>query len=138
MSAPEEEPVADGRFVISKSFGFSASHELWMLPETHKCRRNHGHNYVVTLTLTADRLNEYGFVTDFGDLAPFGAYLKNTFDHRLLNDQVDFHPTRELLAEHLGRWFVDNVEADLLGRLVSVQVSETPSSAVRWERGEAL
>lgn len=134
----EAKPGTTGRFTISKSFDFSASHELWLLPETHKCRRNHGHNYVVTLTLTADQLDEHGFVTDFGDLAPFGAYLKNTFDHRLLNDQVDFHPTSELLAEHLGRWFVDNVEAHLHGRLVSVQVSETPSSAAQWERGEAL
>ncbi|MGH3798352.1 MAG: 6-pyruvoyl trahydropterin synthase family protein [Pseudonocardiaceae bacterium] len=131
-------PAATGRFTISKSFGFSASHELWMLPETHECRRNHGHNYVVTLTLTVDRLDEYGFVTDFGDLAPFGAYLKNTFDHRRLNDQVDFHPTSELLAEHLGHWFVDNVEGYLHGRLVSVQVSETSSSSARWERGDVL
>lgn len=134
----EGKPGTTGRFTISKSFDFSASHELWMLPETHKCRRNHGHNYVVTLALTADRLDEYGFVTDFGDLAPFGVYLKSTFDHRRLNDQVDFHPTSELLAEHLGRWFIDNVEAHLHGRLVAVQVSETPSSSARWERSEAL
>lgn len=123
------------RFTISKSFEFSASHELWLLPETHKCWRNHGHNYVVTLTLTADQLNEHGFVTDFGCLAPFNDYLKSTFDHRRLNDQVDFHPTCERLAEHLGRWFIDNLEARLHGRLVSVQVSETPSSSARWERG---
>ncbi|MGH3930102.1 MAG: 6-carboxytetrahydropterin synthase, partial [Pseudonocardiaceae bacterium] len=50
----------------------------------------------------ADRLNEYGFVTDFGDLAPFGDYLKSAFDHRLINDQVDFHPTSELLAFHFA------------------------------------
>lgn len=125
-----------GRFTISKSFEFSASHELWLLPETHKCRRNHGHNYVVTLTLTVDHLDEHGFVTDFGDLAPFDLYLKNTFDHRRLNDQVDFHPSSELLAQHLGNWFIDNLEPHLHGRLVSVQVSETPSSSARWERGE--
>jgi 6-pyruvoyltetrahydropterin/6-carboxytetrahydropterin synthase len=134
----EGKPEAAGRFTISKSFDFSASHELWLLPEAHKCRRNHGHNYVVTLTLTADRLNKHGFVTDFGDLAPFGDYLKSTFDHRRLNDQVDFHPTSELLAEHLGRWFIDNNEAHLHGRLVSVQVSETASSYARWERDDLL
>jgi 6-pyruvoyltetrahydropterin/6-carboxytetrahydropterin synthase len=134
----EENPAPGGQFVIVKSFGFSASHELWMLPETHKCRRNHGHNYLVTLTLTADQLNEYGFVTDFSDLAPFNDYLKTTFDHRLLNDQVDFHPTSELLAAHCGRWFIDNVEPQVQGRLVSVEVSETASSSAQWKRGDSL
>ncbi|MGH3518336.1 MAG: 6-pyruvoyl trahydropterin synthase family protein [Haloechinothrix sp.] len=109
-----------------------------MLPETHKCRRNHGHNYMVTVTLTADGLNGYGFVTDFGDLAPFRDYLKTTFDHRRLNDQLDFHPTSELLAVHFGRWFIDNVEPDIHGRLVSVEVSETSSSSARWRRGLSL
>ncbi|MGB3444890.1 MAG: 6-carboxytetrahydropterin synthase [Actinophytocola sp.] len=135
---PEGRSEKVGRFIISKSFEFSASHELWMLPETHKCRRNHGHNYVVTLTLTAEQLNEHGFVTDFGDLAPFNDYLKNSLDHRRLNDEVDFHPTSELLAEHLGHWFINNLETHLHGRLVSVQVSETLTSSARWERGESL
>lgn len=76
----QESPNPQGRFTISKDFEFSASHELRLLPETHKCSGNHGHNYVVTLTLTADRLDEYGFVTDFGDLAPFGDYLTTAFD----------------------------------------------------------
>ena len=99
-----------GRVTISKSFNFSASHELRQLTETHKCWRNHGHNYVVTVTLTADQSNANGFVTDFGELAPFDDYLQARFDHRLLNDQVDFIPTSELLAAHLGRWFIGNVE----------------------------
>ncbi len=126
-----------GRFTISKDFEISASHELLMLPETHKCSGNHGHNYEVTLTLTADRLDEYGFVTDFGDLAPFGDYLKSTFDHQLINDQVDFHPTSELLAYHLGRWFIDNVEPGIHGRLMSVRVAETRLSSALWERHDA-
>ena len=123
-----------GRFTISKDFEFSASHELSFLPEAHKCARNHGHNYVVTLTLTAGQLDEFGFVTDFGDLAPFGDYLKSALDHRLINDQVDFHPTCELLAYHLGRWFIDNVEPGIHGQLVSVRVAETRLSSALWER----
>ena len=121
-----------GRLTISKDFELSASHQLWRLPGTHKCSANHGHNYVVTLT--ADRLDEYGFVTDFADLTPFGDYLKSTFDHRLINDQVDFHPTSELLAFHLGQWFINNVEAGVHGRLVSVRVAETRLSSALWER----
>ena len=123
-----------GQFTIFKDFGFSASHELQLLVETHKCRRNHGHNYVVTLALRAEDLDEYGFVTDFGDLAPFADYLKDTLDHQLINGQVRFHPTSELLAHHLGCWFISNVEPGVHGRLVSVRVAETPTSSALWER----
>ena len=105
-----------------------------MLPQTHKCRRNHGHNYVVTLVVSAERLDRYGFVTDFGELALFGDYLTTTFDHRLLNDVVEFHPTSELFAHHLGLWFIEHVEPRIHGCLVSVQVAETRLSSALWER----
>ncbi|MBC8091698.1 MAG: 6-carboxytetrahydropterin synthase [Pseudonocardia sp.] len=125
-----------GRFTITKSYDLDGvSHELALLPEGHKCRRNHGHNYVVTVTVTAERLDDYGFVTDFGDLRPFRQHLES-FDHRRLNDVVDFHPTSELLAYHLGLWFIDQVEPLIHGRLVSVQVSETKTSSATWERGD--
>lgn len=93
---------AAGRHIIAKDFSFCAS-ELRQLPSNHPCSRNHGHNFVVTVALTADGLDPSGFVTDFGELAVFGDYLKSTFDHALLNDVVDFPPTSELLACHLGR-----------------------------------
>lgn len=125
-----------GRFTIAKSYELDGvSHELTQLPEGHKCRRNHGHNYEVTLTLTAEVLDRFGFVTDFGELQPFRRYLE-TFDHRRLNDVVEFHPTSELLAQHLGMWFVAQVEPGIHGRLVSVRVSETRTSSATWERGE--
>ena len=125
-----------GRFTITKSYELDGvSHELSLLPEGHKCRRNHGHNYEVTLTLTAERLDGYGFVTDFGELRPFRAHLES-LDHRRLNDVVDFHPTSELLAQHLGTWFIANLEPRIPGRLVSVRVSETRTSSATWERGE--
>ena len=125
-----------GRFTISKSFEVDGvSHELSHLPEGHKCRRNHGHNYVVTLTLTAERLDRFGFVTDFGDLAPFRERLE-FLDHRLLNDVVEFHPTSELLAHHLGTWFITHIEPAIHGRLVSVTIAETRTSSATWERGD--
>lgn len=64
---------------------------------------------------------------------PFGDHLRTAFDHRLINDQVDFHPTSELLAYHLGRWFIDNVEPGIHGWLVSVGVAETRLPSALWE-----
>lgn len=125
-----------GRFTIAKSWELDGvSHELTQLPEGHKCRRNHGHNYTVTARLTVERLDGFGFVTDFGDLRPFRDYLES-FDHRRLNDVVVFHPTSELFAHHLGTWFIEHLEPVIHGRLVSVTVAETRTSSATWDRGD--
>jgi 6-pyruvoyltetrahydropterin/6-carboxytetrahydropterin synthase len=114
--------------MIGKSFGFDAAHHLPGLPAGHKCARPHGHTYTVEVRLAADRLTEPGFVTDFGGLKPFADYLDAAFDHRDLNEVLDVEPTSEALAEHFARWFVAHLGPVVPGRLVSVRVSETPTS----------
>jgi 6-pyruvoyltetrahydropterin/6-carboxytetrahydropterin synthase len=115
-------------FRIGKRFSFDAAHQLPGLPEGHKCARLHGHTYTVEVMLVADDLVPPGFVTDFGDLAPFGAYLAACCDHRYLNDVLPVVPTSELLAQHFAEWITANLAGDLLGRLFAVRVSETPTS----------
>jgi 6-pyruvoyltetrahydropterin/6-carboxytetrahydropterin synthase len=110
---------------IGKRFRFEAAHCLPGLPEGHKCGRVHGHSYTIEAVLTASELTPPGFVTDFGDLTPFRAYLDRELDHRDLNDVVDFPPTSENLAAHLAAWFMTNVEPAIPGRLVRIRVSET-------------
>lgn len=125
MKASDDNLVAGGQITISQSFGFSASHELRLLPTSHKCRRNHGHNY----TVTASALVREGAPVD---LSPLGEYLAATFDHRLLNDQVAFHPTSELLAGHLAEWFRDNIESAMCTTLTAMVVSETASTSAHY------
>jgi 6-pyruvoyltetrahydropterin/6-carboxytetrahydropterin synthase len=115
-------------FQIAKRWSFDAAHHLDALPEGHKCGRVHGHTWTVEVALSAAMLTPPGFVTDFGDLAPFGSYLATTLDHRDLNEVLDFPPTSELLAEHLATWFISNAQPNIPGRLVAVRVSETPNS----------
>jgi 6-pyruvoyltetrahydropterin/6-carboxytetrahydropterin synthase len=79
--------------------------------------------------LEGDSLTGPGFVTDFGDLAPFGQYINDHLDHRYLNDVLGgVAPTSERLAWHLARWLEDHLVGSLGGRLAVVRVSETPSS----------
>jgi len=91
------------RYTIAKEFAFSASHVLDGLPEGHQCGRLHGHNYVVEIELTADRVDDRGFVLDYGDLAPFKQLVDTFLDHRHLNDVLTdgLNPTAENLAEWL-------------------------------------
>ncbi|MDE1904869.1 MAG: 6-carboxytetrahydropterin synthase QueD [Rhodospirillales bacterium] len=118
-------------FTISKTFDFSASHILDGLPEGHQCGRLHGHNYKVEVVLEGMALDERGFVMDYGDLAPFKAYLDDTFDHRHLNDLPAFHgvnPTAENMARHLHDWC--RAEGWPVAR---VGVSETPKTWAWYE-----
>ena len=117
---------------ITKDFHFSASHVLEGLPAGHQCGRLHGHNYIVRLDLSGPDLLPAGFLFDYGDLAPFGAFIDDHLDHRHLNDVVlSPSPTAEALAFHLSRivrdvlTLPDSVSA-------AVGVSETPKTWAWW------
>lgn len=93
-----------------------------------KCKRLHGHNLVVDISLTAKHLNDEGMVADFGDVKEL---LDSLFDHRCLNDLKPFgqglDPTSENLAAHIAELLLArfaNVD------MVAVEVSESSSSSV--------
>lgn len=112
-------------YTISKEFHVCSSHVLEGLPAGHPCGRLHGHNYVITVELEGDALDEHGFVLDYGALtAGFGKWLEGVMDHRHLNDVFTFQPSAENLAAHLYRIGV-SVFALPIAR---VGVSETPKT----------
>jgi 6-pyruvoyltetrahydropterin/6-carboxytetrahydropterin synthase len=106
-------------FRIEKEFAFEASHSLDSLPEGHQCRRLHGHSYRVRLVLEGTALDDHGFVQDFGTLDVIQKWIKETLDHRHLNDLLT--PSS---AEHLAFWIFDRWVRHM-PRLAEVRVSET-------------
>jgi 6-pyruvoyltetrahydropterin/6-carboxytetrahydropterin synthase len=120
-------------YTIEKDFTFSASHVLEGLPEGHQCGRLHGHNYVVRLRLRGTRLQEVGFLYDYGDMRPFGHFIDNTLDHRHLNDVMASNPTAEALAQHLAVIAKGLLSHLPTGVRISVGVSETPKTWAWWE-----
>lgn len=115
-------------FVISKTFSFSASHQLLDLPSDHQCSRMHGHNYEVTLVLESPTLNTTGMVRDYGELAPFRRLLDEQFEHRHLNDVLYARmPTAELLAVHFYAF-----AHDLWPEVVACRVKETDKTAATY------
>jgi 6-pyruvoyltetrahydropterin/6-carboxytetrahydropterin synthase len=116
------------RFVISKEFGFSASHVLHGLPKDHQCARLHGHNYTVEIELAAEQLDARGFVVDYGELGTFREWIDRKLDHRHLNDCMAPNPTAENLAELLY-----GVAYTLLGNAVAaIRVRETPKTCAEY------
>lgn len=110
-------------YIITKEFHFSASHILGGLPDGHPCGRMHGHNYIVKVELQAYRLDEKGFVIDYGDLSPLKHYIDRELDHRHLNDILRVNPSAENLAKHLFDFC-----ADIWPQTSAVWVSETPKT----------
>jgi 6-pyruvoyltetrahydropterin/6-carboxytetrahydropterin synthase len=119
-------------FRISKEFSFSSSHQLHGLREGHPCGRVHGHNYVVKVTLSGEKLNGSGFLLDYNDLKPFGHWLDDELDHRHLNDVLNFQPSAENMAQYFA-FMVENTVNVPEGVNISVSVSETPKTWATWE-----
>ena len=118
-------------FTITKEFWFSASHYLKFLPQGHPCSNIHGHNYRVVLELCSPSLSPQGFVVDYKELKAFGDYIDAHLDHKHLNNQLDFQPSAELLAQHLY-----NIAHNMLGEQVSaVTVCEGPKTSATYREG---
>lgn len=118
-------------YKISKDFQFSASHQLHGLREGHPCGRVHGHNYVIRLTLAGEEIDERGFLLDYNDMKPFGAWLDDTIDHRHLNDVLEIQPTAENMAREFARKAIDLLNIPPTVR-VTIAVSETPKTWAEW------
>lgn len=115
-------------FIISKEFAWSASHQLSGLRDGHPCSRMHGHNYVAKVTLASARLDDTGFVFDYGDLAPVARFIDDVLDHRHLNDVPGLtQPSAELLARYLHGVATELLELPAHVQL-RVAISETPKT----------
>lgn len=92
-----------------------------------KCGRLHGHTYRIQVWLSGPVAAD-GMLVDFYDVKR----IIDAWDHRHLNDVVDFVPTAELLAAELQRRMVEAVVAragvDAPGVGALVRLWETPTS----------
>ena len=90
------------KFSVTRRYTFEAGHFLPMVADDHKCKRQHGHNYEIEVTVTAP-LRDNGFIIDFWDLDKLVDPLVAQLDHRNLNDIKGLeNPT----AEHISMWFL--------------------------------
>lgn len=107
---------------ISKKFDFDAAHWLPNVAPEHKCRRLHGHTYVVEV-LCEGPTDARGMVLDYAEIAAAWEPINARLDHRLLNEVPGLeNPTTEVLAP----WILDALGG--LPTLVGVRVYESSTT----------
>jgi len=109
-------------FKIAATYGFEAAHQLHRLPDGHKCKRLHGHNYRVEVSVEGP-LDERGFVIDYAELDAAVQPLIDRLDHRYLNDIDGLdNPTSEVLA----MWLKTRIANAITPLAPVVRIYETP------------
>ncbi|HEX6001022.1 MAG TPA: 6-carboxytetrahydropterin synthase QueD [Hyphomicrobiaceae bacterium] len=111
---------------IGRTYRFEAAHHLARLPEGHKCKRLHGHNYRIEIVVQGS-LDSRGFIKDFAEIDAEVAPLLQLVDHRLLNEVEGLdNPTAEVIA---GWFFARITDCE------RVRVHETDDCWAEVERG---
>lgn len=71
---------------LTYTFGFDAAHRFDAFPEGHPNRRMHGHSFQVEVAVRGTPDAATGFVVEFTQLEAACGTLRETLDHRVLNE----------------------------------------------------
>lgn len=109
------------RVELRKTFQFEAAHLLPHLPESHKCRRLHGHSFKAEIAIAGECDPSLGWLMDYAELADAFRPLWEQLDHRYLNEIAGLeNPTSETIAV----WIWDRLKPKL-PLLTEIVVAET-------------
>lgn len=103
---------------------FSAAH--YLRNYRGKCEEIHGHNYVIEVWISSEKLNKTGLVYDFSKLKKEIARILP--DHKLLNNVFSFNPT----SENLAKYFYNRIKKKKYS-VTKVAVWENEDSIAEYE-----
>ena len=117
---------------VTKDFVFDAAH--FLKDYSGPCASMHGHTYKgsVTISTTNGRLKA-DMIMDFKDLKELiHGLITDRFDHKVINDVVDYNPTAENMAIDIAGIMMNNLPPDIT--IIEVKLWETPDSHATWSR----
>jgi 6-pyruvoyltetrahydropterin/6-carboxytetrahydropterin synthase len=107
---------------------FAAAHQL--RGYKGKCEKLHGHNWRVTVAVTAERLDEQGLAMDFNDLKKSLRDVLDQLEHTFLNDIFPFTQINPS-SENLAKWIYDTMAKKVNNENIEV------ASVTVWESDTA-
>lgn len=117
-------------FEVRVETSFSSAHHL--LNYKGKCENQHGHNWVVEVTLQGNSLDESNILVDFKVLKREVKEIVDYLDHKDINELPEFKgvsPSSEIIAKYIYGKVKEKFE-----KVARVSVYETPTSkATYWE-----
>jgi 6-pyruvoyltetrahydropterin/6-carboxytetrahydropterin synthase len=106
---------------LRKTFQFEAAHLLPRLPESHKCRRLHGHSFQVEIVVSGNCDPNLGWLVDYAEITEAFRPLWQRLDHFYLNEVPGLeNPT----SENIAVWIWNGLKPKLPS-LAEVVVAET-------------
>lgn len=106
---------------LRQHFQIESARFLPNLPESHPCKRLHGHSFRITLRLQGSLDAKIGWLKDYHEIKKIVAPILAELDHRVLNEVPGLeNPTSEKIAIYLF-----NKLNPLIEELVQIQISET-------------
>lgn len=107
-------------YTVTKRLEVSGAHFL-NLPYESKCKKLHGHNWIIVVTCRRAELDECGMVVDFVKIKD----IVNHLDHANINDVLgEVNPT----AENIARWLCERIPY-----CVRVEVQESEGNIAVYE-----
>jgi len=121
---------------VTKFFSFSASHKL---PHHEgQCKKLHGHNYRLEVTVTGpinDRGPSQGMIVDFQDLDTIvNDKIISQYDHAHLNDLL-INPTAEEMVKEFCRILTTALSYKSV-ELTNIKLWETEKCYAEWKNTE--
>lgn len=92
-----------GKFDAAHRLYDKTAAEEWNKQQFGPCSQLHGHSWIVEFFITGTDDFSNGMLINFTELKA----LINTFDHKFINDIVDFLPTAENLASYFAKKLVE-------------------------------
>ncbi|MFH2068071.1 MAG: 6-carboxytetrahydropterin synthase QueD [Candidatus Omnitrophota bacterium] len=111
-------------YLIEVTGAFSAAHQL--RGYRGKCEHLHGHNWKVTITLSAKKIDKTGLAIDFGEVKQMLSKITQTMDHTFLNEHPYFQKSNPS-SENIARYVHDSARSLLSKKKVKVE------SVAVWE-----
>ena len=132
-----------GQLLLKRRETFSASHRLYNPQLTDaenerlysKCFRNHGHNYVLYVSITGEVNKETGMIIEFEEMKFVIGKVLDKVDHQYLNDLPEFKhcsTTVENFAQILWTWLDDLFPDNII--LEEIELFETEKNSIILRR----